>query len=228
MDIGRAYRFVFDDPNWLKKVGIAALVTLIPVLGTIVIMGWSIEITRRVINNDPEPLPDWDNFSELLNKGLRAFAVSLAYMLPVIVIVTCGQLVAGGAIAGLATSSSDSTAMGTGMAILFGCIYCLVLILSIALGFFLMAANGRLAVYGEISAAFKFTEVIAQLRAAPVAYLMVILISWLTNMLLVPLGAIACGIGIIFTSALGMAISAHLIGQAYTISQSAQAATNSI
>lgn len=227
MDIGRAYRFVFDDPNWLKKVGIAALVTLIPVLGAIVIMGWCIEITRRVINNDPEPLPDWDNFSELLNKGLRAFAVSLAYMLPVIVIVICGQLVAGGAIAGLA-STSDSNTMSVVMSILFGCVYCLILILSIALGFLLMAANGRLAVYGEISAAFKLNEVIAQLRAAPVAYLMVILISWLTNMLLVPLGAIACGIGIIFTSALGMAISAHLIGQAYNVSQSAQAATNSI
>jgi hypothetical protein len=227
MDIGRAYRFIFEDPNWLKKVGIAALVTLIPVLGTIVIMGWSIEITRRVINNDPEPLPDWDNFSELLNKGLRAFAVGLAYMLPVIVIVFCGQIIAGGTIAGLA-NNSDSAAVGTGVAILFGCVYCLILILSIALGFLLMAANGRLAVYGEISAAFKFNEVIAQLRAAPVAYLMVILISWLTNMLLVPLGAIACGIGIIFTSALGMAISAHLIGQAYTVSQSAQAATTNI
>jgi uncharacterized membrane protein len=40
MDFGRAFSFVFEDPDWLKKVAIAGLVMLIPVIGQLVVLGW--------------------------------------------------------------------------------------------------------------------------------------------------------------------------------------------
>jgi len=32
MDFGRAFTFAFQDPDWLKKVGLAAVIFLIPIM----------------------------------------------------------------------------------------------------------------------------------------------------------------------------------------------------
>ena len=49
MDFARAFSYIFEDSDWLKKVGIAALVLLIPVLGVITVFGWSLTVTKRLI-----------------------------------------------------------------------------------------------------------------------------------------------------------------------------------
>ena len=48
MNIVKALTYVFDDPDFIKKIGIAALMALIPVSGAIILLGGMIEITRRV------------------------------------------------------------------------------------------------------------------------------------------------------------------------------------
>jgi len=226
MEFGRAFSFVFQDPDWLKKVGIAAAVFLIPLVGPIILMGWGLEITRRVINNDPEPLPDWSDFSGLLQKGLRAFVVSLAYMLPVILILICGQIANAVAIAGL--SNSDSDTAGIVITIVVSCMMCLVSILAIAAGFILPAANGLLAVNEQVGAAFRFNEVLGLVRAAPGPYVMVVLGAGLANLLLAPLGALVCGIGLLVSSAFVTAVTGHLTGQAYTAARSTQTGASSL
>jgi hypothetical protein len=62
MEFGRAFSYTQQDPEWLKKVGIAAALMIIPFVGWLAVLGWGLEITRRVINNDPETLPDWSNW----------------------------------------------------------------------------------------------------------------------------------------------------------------------
>lgn len=47
MDFGSSFSFVFKDPDWVKKLLIMGLVTLIPVLGQLVLMGWMAEVLRR-------------------------------------------------------------------------------------------------------------------------------------------------------------------------------------
>jgi hypothetical protein len=226
MDFGSAFTFVFQDTDWLKKVGIAAAVFLIPLVGPIVLLGWGLEITRRVINNEPQPLPDWSDFSGYLQKGLRGFVVSLAYLMPVILIAICGQLLNVGAIAGL--SNADSDTAGMVITLIGTCTMCLVFVLAIVTGFILPAANGLLAVHDQVGAAFRFNEVLGLVRAAPGPYLMVVLGAGLANLLLAPLGALVCGIGILITSAFVTAVSGHLSGQAYKAARSAQAAVTSL
>jgi len=123
MEFGRAFTYAFEDTDWLKKVGIAALVFLIPIVGGIIVMGWALEITRRVINDDPQPLPDWSDFGGYLGKGFKAFVVSLVYALPVLLVVGCGQLVMFGA--GTALSESDPDLAGTVAMIVSLCMSCL-------------------------------------------------------------------------------------------------------
>ena len=71
MNYGRAFTYVTEDPEWLKKVGIAMLVMLIPVIGQITVFGWSLEMMRRVIHEEPEVLPDWSEFGKYVGNGLR-------------------------------------------------------------------------------------------------------------------------------------------------------------
>src|SRR5436190_419396 len=134
MNYGRAFTYVTEDPEWLKKVGIAALVLLIPVVGGIILLGWGQEITRRVINDDPTPLPDWSNFGDLLIKGLKVFVVILIYILPILVIYGCGAGSAIGLAAIAGKSSDNAGAIGGAISLLTFCMYCIAILYGLLVG----------------------------------------------------------------------------------------------
>lgn len=215
MDFGRALSFVFEDPDWLKKGGIAALVFLIPVIGPILLMGWGLEITRRVITADPVPLPAWDDFGATLTKGLRALLVSVVYSLPAILVLLIMQVVS--IVLAAAVSNNDSSNTAGGFVALFVfCLTCFVVILFILAGLIIPAATGNVAAKGELGAGFRLKEVFALFRAAPGAYILVILVIALANIVLAPVGALACGIGVLITTAFTTALGSHLTGQAHS------------
>lgn len=215
MEFGKAFTFAFEDKDWLKKIGIAGLVMLIPIIGQLTVGGWALEITRRVTQRELEPLPDWSGFGDHLVRGLKFFVISLVYALPIILISLCANLPF------MFVQDSNDQTMLTVVSILSICLSCVVALLGIVLAFVLPAALAKFAVTGEIGAAFRFSEVIALVRAAPVAYLMVLLGSILAG-LIAGLGVILCAIGVIFTSALAYAIQAHLWGQAYNEAMAAK------
>jgi hypothetical protein len=41
MDVGRAFAFTFEDQDWLKKIAVVAIISLIPVIGQLWLLGWS-------------------------------------------------------------------------------------------------------------------------------------------------------------------------------------------
>jgi hypothetical protein len=207
MEFGKAFTFAFDDREWLKKLLIAGLITLIPIIGQITVLGWSLEITKRVINHDPEPLPDWSGFGDYLVRGLKMFVVSLVYMLPLILLSICFSIPAG-------MAGDNNSDMQSVISILSICFSCVIVLYSIAASVLLIPAFGRLAATGDISSAFRFGEVIALLRANPGAFV-IALIGVLISGVLASLGLILCVIGVIFTQAWAMAINGHLYGQAY-------------
>jgi hypothetical protein len=218
MEYGRAFSYVFEDAEWMKKVGIAALVILIPLVGPIILMGWGLEITRRVINLDPSPLPGWEDFGSYLSKGFQAFVVSLVYALPVLLIVGCGQVTIFGSAAALG-NNLDSDVAGGLITAVSACTGCLALILGIAAGILSPAAIGKLADTGQLGAAFRIGEVFATFRAAVGPYIISMVIVAVAAMVLSPVGALACGIGALVTSALISAFSGHLYGQAYNLAK---------
>lgn len=217
MDFGRAFTYAFEDSEWIKKVGIAAVVILIPIVGGIVLMGWALELMRRVIADDPTPLPDWSDFGGLLGKGFKAFVVTLAYTLPVILVVICGQTVTIGSAAAL---ENNPDVAGT-VAIVAGiCMGCFALIFGILAGLLVPPALGNLAVTGELGAAFRFGEVFGLLRSAIGPYLISILIIALVSPILASLGSLVCGIGALAAAAYLQVITSHLYGQAYKVAKS--------
>jgi hypothetical protein len=86
MDIGRAFSFVFDDEQWVTSILIMGLLILVPILGSILLIGYMLETARNVAMNSPRPLPKWDNFGDKLSLGFAGFVISLVYALPIIVL----------------------------------------------------------------------------------------------------------------------------------------------
>lgn len=210
MDFGKAFSFVFDDEEWLKKIGVGGLIILIPIVGQLVLLGWMVEIVRRVVNGDPEPLPDWSDFGGYLGKGFKAFVIGFVYSLPLVLLNICISIPSA-----MATSGGiDEDVMITVVSVTSICFGCLSILYGLFVSVVLPGAIGKFAVTDELGAAFKFGDVIRMVRGNLGAYGLVFLGSLLMG-IIAPLGLIACVIGVLFTYAFAMAFYGHLIGQAY-------------
>ena len=208
MEFGKAFSFPFEDQEWLQKLGIAALIMIIPILGQFIVAGWALEITRRVIQRNPQPLPDWSDFGGHLVRGLQVAVIGLVYSLPIILVSACQQ----GFVIAL-QNNNDNTVL-TAMTALTVCLSCFSLVYGLFLALVVPAAMGKFAATGQIGAAFRFGEVFGLVRAAPAAYL-ITLLGGLVAGLVAMLGLVVCIIGVIFTAAYAYAINGHLYGQAY-------------
>ncbi len=216
MDINRSITFIFNDPDWIKKLAIAGLVSLIPVVGIFVLLGWALEITRRVIMGDNEVLPDFGDFGGMMGNGFKVFVVQLLYSLPIILLFGCmyALMIAGTLAMGGDLESMDRV-MGGGMMVVVACVVCLTIPLAIMVGLGNQAARGILAETGEISQALKFGKVMEIVKKGVGKYLLAYLVIILAATILSPIGGLLCGIGALFTSAFIVAFDAHLVGQIY-------------
>jgi hypothetical protein len=213
MEFGRSFSYQFNDPDWIKKIALVALISLIPLVGQFFVLGWGLEITRRVLSREAELLPEID-FGRFLGKGFQAFLVGLVYAIPLLIFYI--PIVATPFIGAMADSGNgNGSGIASTIAMIFGlCCGGLMFIYGIAMAFIIPAALGRLADRGTVGAALKFGDVIGLVRAAPVAYLIVALGTMIGGFIS-SLGMIACGIGILVTTVYSITISSHLMGQAY-------------
>jgi len=214
MDFAQAFSFPFQDKEWIKKIVVTALISLIPILGGIAVLGWSLEVARRLIRGEAPVLPDWSNFGGLLSLGIKGFVVSLVLSIPLIVLYLPASLL---------SAFADSEQMATLLSIVSICTGCLGLLYAIAFMFVLPAAYGQLAATDSLAEAFNVRKLVSLIRNAPAAYLIVVL-GLLVAGIIAPLGVILCVIGVFFTFAYTLAVEGHLFGQAYLEGSKAAAA----
>lgn len=214
MEFGKAFTYVFEDQEWIKKIVIAGLLLLIPFIGGFFLAGWMLETVRRVIDRDPQPLADWSDFGGLLGKGFKAFVVGFVYALPLILISSCAQT-----LPLMVGENGDETILMAVTAVML-CVSCFSIIYGILLGFIMPAAFANMAAQGTLGAGFRFGEVFGLVKAAPAAYVIVLLGSFLAG-ILAQFGIILCFIGVLFTAAYATAVNAHLYGQAYNVAKGA-------
>ena len=210
MNYGYAFTFQFKDDEWIKKIAIAALFVLIPFIGPLFLAGWGLEITRRVIKEDPEPLPGWSNFGNYLVKGIQLIIIGFVYALPIILVQACTQ----GAYFAGAENFTGEDAFGVIAVIAQSCMGCLTFLYAIFLGFFVPAAIGHFASEDQFSAAFRFGEIFRILKAGPAAYIVVILASFVMPFVAV-LGLMLCLVGALFTVPYAFTSILYLYGEAY-------------
>jgi hypothetical protein len=237
MQFGKPFSFVFEDPDWLKKLAILALLgfaQLIPVLGSLfmaaVFSGVMIDIMRKVINKQTPLIPNLD-ISKQFTDGIKVWVIGLVYSIPTVVLGIVIAIIAalGGGI-GIWGSNNDNSgaagAAGVVVIILTSCIVLLIVLYSLLIAFITPAFYGRFAQYGTIGSALNFKEVFKAAFKKPVPYLLAFLgvivvgiIGGIAASILSSIGAIALGIGALYGMALATVwmslANGHFYGQAY-------------
>jgi hypothetical protein len=212
MDFSTPFSYPFSDSSWLKKLAIAGLIMLIPVVGWFYLFGWGLEITRQIIKREPVTIPDTD-FSNFLSRGFKAWVIGIVYAIPAIILQIPGQM----ANIFAQTSSSDDgngAAFG-GLAVIVMCTSILSVIYNLLLVFIYPAVYAYFLDHNEeIGAGFRFGAIFGLIKKAPMAYLLVWIGSIIAGVIS-GLGIIACIIGIIITASYSVLIMSHFYGQAY-------------
>ncbi|MEK7326237.1 MAG: DUF4013 domain-containing protein [Chloroflexota bacterium] len=209
MEYGKAFTFPQQETDWAKKFLIGAAISLVPVLGSIVYGGYTLEITRRVINGDSQVMPEWSDFGDFVKKGVYALLIVLIYVLPALIFASCLSVWP-------LTAGQDAPLPAIGV-VVSACCGCLVVLYVIFLGLILPAALGRLAATGEIGPALRVNEVFALVRTKPAVYLIVGLLSLVATVLLFSIGSFIPYCGNILGFAYSQLVAAHLVGQAYKV-----------
>ena len=84
MNAEKSFAFPFEDQEWISKLGLGAIISLVPILN-FAWSGYLVGIIRNVMNNDAEPLPTWDNLEKNFSEGLILFGAGLVYAFPILV-----------------------------------------------------------------------------------------------------------------------------------------------
>ena len=207
MDFGKAFSYQFQDPKWVEKILITALISLIPIFGGFYLVGWALENIHRVINGEPYPMPETD-FGGHFVRGLKWAIVQLVYSLPALVLVIIVVVLGG-------VSANNNNGPVTIVLIATCCVDILVFLYILILAFFTPVIQSVFLEEGErIGAGFHFKRVIELLRAAPGGYGLAFL-GTIIGGIIAPLGGFVFGIGALVTTVYAESIMSHLIGQAY-------------
>lgn len=215
MDFAKAFSYVFDDSNWVQKIVIGGLLSIIPIFGQLIVLGYMVSISRNVINGNPHPLPEWSDFGQFLVDGLYVFVISLVYVLPIL-IVMCVILLPALAIGGAFSENGDAGAIG---AVGTCCFTIFAVIYGAALGWLLLpAAIAHYADKGDFMAALRFTEILSITRANPISFLMAFVVTLVAGFV-AGFGVILCFVGVWFTSFYAQCVTGHAYAQAYVVAK---------
>jgi hypothetical protein len=209
MDIGKAFGFVFDDENWIVKVLVGGVLSLIPFVGQILMYGYGLELMQNVIQGRSRPLPEWDDWGGKLVKGIMYLVISFVYALPIVLLGICfGLLIT---VLGVAEAEEAINVVGSLGGVCFGGF---ALLYGVLLTLALPPAIGRYLETGELGAAFRLGEVFALVRDNIGAWIIALVLTLLAG-LIASLGIILCFVGVLFTAFWANLVMMYLWGDVY-------------
>ncbi len=178
IDIGRAIQHPFQDPQWLSKLGIGALINAVPILnfaGT----GYLIEQEINVKRGPDVPMPTWDKLGDMFMQGLKLVVVFFIFALPIIAL----SCILGFATAGIATvasvaegSESASSAAGAGITFVSLALSCLSIVYAVFFVYLYPAIIIQFARTKDIAACLRIGEIFAIARKNSADYIMIFLV----------------------------------------------------
>jgi hypothetical protein len=213
MEYGAALSYPRQDADWIKKLAIGGVLSFIP-LGSLLLTGYQIAATKRVIDDQPG-LPEWTDFGRLFTRGLLAAVALMIYFLPAIVLSSCIIIPVS---IGLTDSSGNIAAGNEG--IYFGVISCVYLVLLIYIAFAIMlhtAGLGRYAVSDRFGVFLEFGALMREVSGRLGVYLIIVLLYMLVGAVGALLGTLVCVVGLIITLPYVQLVYANLTGQAHRL-----------
>lgn len=218
MNYEKAFRYVFEDPEWVGKI---VLFIVMSVLGFLIIPvfifnGYFIKAMKRVSMGE-EGLPKWDDWGELVGIGFKLFVIQLILAIPAIVLFAIfgwaaivSAIVPAGQNYSMMGSSPAFGALGAGF---FFALF-LVGIYGLAIAVFFPAMAMRFASENySIGAAFKFGEVFKVMVDNIGEYLSSIAIFVGLFIVAFMIGTATFNIGSLVLAPYVYLVGAHLFGQ---------------
>jgi hypothetical protein len=183
MDIGKSFSYPFEDDDWLSKLFIGALVSLIPILN-FAWTGYTVDIVRNVSDGVSFPMPEWSDFGDKFVKGFFIWAAGFIYSLPALII-GCLPLGFLAISAGTESSNTSDTFLSifAGVGIFFAC---LIVLYALVLSFYFPSVFINFAKKGTFGSCFEVGEIIKIVSKNTSKYLT----AWLVSIV----GAIVVGI----------------------------------
>jgi hypothetical protein len=224
MDFGKSFTFMFEDPNWVRKLGIGTLVTLAgmflsPVLiglaGIFMLMGYGLDVVRNVLDGKEHPLPEWEDWGGFLIRGLKIFGVYLLWCLPFIIVAIPLGI-------GAALTSDNGRGVLEALGILITiCGSCLAILYGLFLTLVTPAIYIRLAATDRFAAAFEIGRLWALTRDnlgnVIIALILGYIVAGIISAIIAFLGVFAILIGLLVSLPFAILwqylVQGHLFGQ---------------
>ena len=160
MDIGKSFSFPFEDKEWISKLGLGAVITLVPILN-FAWTGYIVQLVRNVMDGQQEPLPAWDDFNKKFTEGLTLGLAGLVYSLPMMIVFCLPLSIM--VIPAIMSGNGDMQDIGNAIAgvgsALFLCLMCVFIIYMLALSVVYPAIFVVFSREGTFASCFKFREV---------------------------------------------------------------------
>ncbi|HLO28499.1 MAG TPA: DUF4013 domain-containing protein [Anaerolineales bacterium] len=159
MNIEKSFTFPFEDKEWISKLGLGAVIGLVPILN-FAWSGYMVGIIRNVMNNVTEPLPTWDDLGKKFNDGLILFGAGLVYALPLLIVVCLpmGFLAVSGLLSGNSNFEDIARTVGQAGGVLFSCLLCVFVLYALALSMIYPAILVMFSREGTFASCFKLQE----------------------------------------------------------------------
>jgi hypothetical protein len=228
VDAEKSFTYPFEDKEWISKLGLGALISMVPILN-FAWSGYLVGILRNIINHAVEPLPTWDDLGKKFSDGLILFAAGLVYALPILIplLLPLGVVVSSGLSSGIRNMQDIGQALREAGGALFFCLLCVLLLYGLVLSVIYPAILVQFAREGTFASCFKLNEAFSMIRKNAVAFFTawalslaasigVGLIVGFVNLVVGWVPCIGWIVGLVLTLASGIystAVYAHLFGQ---------------
>lgn len=228
MNAEKSFSYPFEDKDWVSKLALGALISMVPILN-FAWSGYLVDIIRNVMHNAAEPLPTWDDLGKKFNEGLILFAATLIYASPILIAICLPLTII--VSSGLFSENSNTQDIGEAMlqvggALLY-CLLCVLLLYGLVLSIIYPAILILFARAGTFASCFRMREALDLIRknAAPfltawalslAASLAIGLIVGFVNLVVGWIPCLGWIVGIVLamgSGAYGTAVYAHLFGQ---------------
>lgn len=228
MDAGKAFSYPLEDRDWLSKLGLGALISLVPILN-FAWTGYLVQILRNIMNRNGDLLPTWDDLDKKFSDGLILFGAGLIYASPILIALCLPLGIS--ASAGLLAGSSELQRMMQTLTeaggLLFLCLFGILLVYGLMLSILSPAILVLFAREGTFASCFRLREAIGMISQNLPAFLTAWGLSLVTslgvgllmgfvNLLVSWVPCIGWIFGMILSLVSGVyitAVYAHLFGQ---------------
>jgi len=160
-DLNHLFFFPLENKEARKNflIGSALILAgfIIPILPTLLVIGYQMKIMRQVIQGEKPSLPDWGDWETLLKNGAKFFGVRLVYTLPLL-LVMIPLFILLFALPFLAGNSQHGDAIMVAFTLAFGLGMICLMPFSLALMIVIPAAELHVAETNEFSAGFRVRE----------------------------------------------------------------------